>query len=345
MKLIIATVALTILTTQPLAAQDDGNSPLKIQLETRGDYQREYVDGNVQDDNTGFKGKYLNVTLSGDITDDVRYVFRHRLNKMGNNSSFFDATDFLYAEWDATKRITLSAGKQVVAIGGFEYDRAPISLYFCSEFWNNIGCYQWGASVTYNIGNSNDKLLFQVCESPFRAFANNRETYAYNLMWMGSHGPINTLWSANMQEYDKGKYISYLSFGNEINISSKIKLQLDLLNRASNHNAFWFKDCSLIAELSYMPTKKLNVFAKTTYDVNKTDHTADYTVMPQTEIRRIGGGLEFMPLANDKLRLHANYCYTFGKNGNPEGVLNDKHAFFDVGLTWRVKWKVDREKE
>ncbi len=32
----------------------------------------------------------------------------------------------------------VQGGKEVVAIGGFEYDRAPIDLYSCSVFWNNV---------------------------------------------------------------------------------------------------------------------------------------------------------------------------------------------------------------
>ena len=37
---------------------------LKLQAETRIDYQREYVDGRSIHSNSGFKGKYLNVIIS-----------------------------------------------------------------------------------------------------------------------------------------------------------------------------------------------------------------------------------------------------------------------------------------
>lgn len=56
---------------------------------------------------------------------------RHRLNKKNNDASFFDATDWLYLAY-RKDNWELSAGKQVVAIGGYEYDAAPIDLYFCS---------------------------------------------------------------------------------------------------------------------------------------------------------------------------------------------------------------------
>ena len=195
-----------------------------------------------------------------------------------------------------------------------------------------------GVSATVSANEGNDKLLFQVCESPFRKLGSNKDIYAYNLLWMGSHGLLSTLCSANLQEYDKGKYISYLVLGSEMKLSDKAKAHLDVMNRASDHQAFWFRDCSVMAELSCTPTPQWNLFAKATYDVNKTNSSADYCVMPGTEITRVGGGLEFYPYRDDRLRLHANYCYTFGKNGNPDGVLADRQSQMDVGLTWRLDW-------
>ena len=43
-------------------------SLVNLQLETRFDYQREYLDGDAVKANSGFKGKYLNVILNGTIS-------------------------------------------------------------------------------------------------------------------------------------------------------------------------------------------------------------------------------------------------------------------------------------
>lgn len=320
-----------------MAAQAQEWKKVNLKFEARGDYQREYVDGSLNDDETGFKGKFLNFTMTGNITKDISYAFRHRLNKFSKSSSFFDATDFLMLDWQATDWLSLSGGKQVVYIGGYEYDRAPIELYFCSEFWNMIPCYEWGASATLGFNKGADKLTFQVCESPFRGYAQNRDIYAYNLLWTGRHGWLSTLWSVNMIEYQKGKYINYIALGNEVKFSDKLKAEIDFINRATDHQTFFLKDCSVMAELSYKPVDKVNLFAKVTYDVNNTDNTGDYTVTAGSELTRIGGGVEFYPLGNDRLRLHANYSYAMGTNTNPEGVMRDKQSLIDVGLTWRIR--------
>ena len=224
----------------------------------------------------------------------------------------------------------------MVGIGGYEYDRAPIDLYFCSEYWNNIPCYQLGVSTTYTTNKGNDSFLAQICESPFNF--KNEDLYAYNLMWYGSHGWFNSIWSVNAQEFAPGEFIYYLALGNEFRFGNT-KLQLDFMNRATDDHAFFLKDFSVMGELSCMVNEKLNVFGRMSYDVNKTNSVGDMCVLPGTEITRLGAGLEYYPLpeGNRNLRFHLYACHSFGKNGNPAGTMQDEQTFVDMG----VKFKVD----
>jgi hypothetical protein len=276
------------------------------------------------------------VILNGKINDHWSYSYRQRLNKAHADQSFFDATDWLHLTYKLNDNWSFNGGKQVVGIGGYEYDRAPIDLYFCSEYWNNIGCYQFGVSATYTTNNGNDSFLAQICESPFNFM--NDDLYAYNLMWYGSHDWYNSIWSVNAQEIASGKHIYYIALGNEFRFGNA-KLQLDLMNRASDDHAFFFKDFSVMSELSYMVNENLNVFGRMSYDVNKTNSTADACVLSGTEMTRLGAGLEYYPLqeGNRNLRFHLYACHSFGKNGNPAGTMQDEQTFVDMG----VKFKVD----
>ena len=307
---------------------------LKLQAETRIDYQREYVDGRFIHSNSGFKGKYLNVIISGTIAKQFSYSYRQRLNKAHSDQSFFDATDWLYLTYRPDEHWGLSVGKQVVGIGGYEYDRAPIDLYFCSEYWNNIPCYQMGISADYTFNRKKDKVMFQLCQSPFRADAD--DMYSYNLMWYGSHGWFNTIYSVNMIEYQPDKYINYIALGHHLDFG-KTALELDFMNRAANHQTYFFKNCSVMGELSYRPSESFNLFGKVTYDVNRTQVKADYCVHPGTELTHVGGGVEFYPLKNNKnLRLHAFYSYAFGHNGNTEGAIPPEQNILNIGIKWKV---------
>lgn len=324
---------LTVASLATVSAQE--TKWLNLQGEVRVDYQREYLDGDAVKSNSGFKGKFLNIMLSGQITDKFSYAYRQRLNKAHSDQSFFDATDWAYLTYQPNQHWALSGGKQVIGVGGYEYDRAPIDIYFCSEYWNNVSSYALGVSATYITGNGRDKFMAQVCQSPFDQ--KDVDMYAYNLMWFGSHNWFNTIYSINAHEYRPGKFIYYLALGNEFKLGNAT-LQLDFMNRATEGHTLLFKDCSVMSELSYTIGKHVNVFGKVTYDVNRTGKDGDYCVHNGTELTRVGGGVEYYPLrdGNRNIRLHANFCYSWGTNSNEAGTMLPKQSIVDVGLKWKI---------
>ena len=94
-----------------------------------------------------------------------------------------------------------------------------------------------------------------------------------------------------------------------------------------------------MGELSYLIAKRVNVFAKATYDKIGSSAVAASGLMPGTEITRVGGGVEYYPLGgrgNRDIRLHAAYAYNFGNNTNLDGTAVGKGSFLTVGLTWRI---------
>ena len=319
-----------------LAASAQEASLLKLDVEARVDYMQEYQAGGKIDHASGFKGKYLNIRMDGQLTENVSYSYRQRLNKPNKDATFFDATDWITVDYRLNSW-TFSGGKQVVGIGGFEYDGAPIDLYFCSEYWNNIACYQYGASMAWNTASRNDKLMFQFCESPFRRNplnTDNKEMFAYNIMWTGSHGFYSSLYSLNFIEYLPGKFINYLALGNRF-IFGDFRLDLDLMNRAASIQDFG-KDFSVMCELKWSPDSSIDIFAKATHDRNLSEGEGDWCVAPGTSITRIGGGVEYYPIKNSKaLRLHLNCCYTYGK-ATVTTVLKDKQTIIDAGITWKM---------
>ena len=191
-----------------------------------------------------------------------------------------------------------------------------------------------GISADYTFNRKKDKVMFQLCQSPFRAKAD--DMYSYNLMWYGSHGWFNTIYSVNMIEYQPDKYINYIALGHHLDFG-KTALELDFMNRAAVHQTYFFKNCSVMGELSYRPSESFNLFGKVTYDVNRTQVKADYCVHPGTELTHVGGGVEFYPLKNNKnLRLHAFYSYAFGHNGNTEGAIPPEQNILNIGIKWKV---------
>ena len=327
------TILLGVMALCGSMAMAQGDAKVNLRLEARGDLQYENVEGHTIDGNTGFRGKQLNLRLNGNINDSWSYVYRQRMGKPNDNASYFDAVDHINLTY-TTGAWSFTGGKQTVAVGGYEYDRAPIDFYFGSEYWYNMACYQWGVNAKYNFGNeSNDALMLQVVQSSFRGV--NPSMLSYNLLWTGSYGWLDVLHSVNMLEYQPGKYVNFIALGHQFNMGD-MKLQLDWMNRADVEH-FGFDDFSLMAELSWSASEKLNVFGKATYDVNK-DNVADLCVLPGTEVTRVGAGVEYFPIEDSQdVRFHAGYSYSWGTNTNfDEGTLWDNHSFVSVGVTWKM---------
>jgi hypothetical protein len=223
-------------------------------------------------------------------------------------------------------------------IGGWEYDRAPIELYFCSEFWNNVNCYQIGASVAYTTNSGNDTILFQACQSPYDTTSEAVDYYAYNLYWSGSHGFYTALYSLNFMQYAPGKYDKYVALGNQFKFGDAT-IQLDLMSRGPKVKDLLFDNFSIMGEASYLIADRVNIFAKATYDKIGNSSIIASGLVPGTELTRVGGGVEYYPLGgegNRNVRLHAAYAHTFGVNTNIDGTAKNNLGYLTVGLTWKI---------
>jgi hypothetical protein len=317
------------------AQAQEQNEIFKLGVEARFDWLNQTLDGNKVDAGSGFKVRYFNLRMDGQISPKFSYSWRQRFNRANSISEFAQNTDWLHLTYKPTENWAISAGKQVLMIGGWEYDRAPIELYFCSEFWNNVNCYQIGASVAYTTNSGNDTILFQACQSPYDTTLSSVDYYAYNLYWSGSHGCFTALYSLNFMQYAPGKYDKYIALGNQFKFGDAT-IQLDLMNRGPKGKDLLFDNFSIMGEFSYMIANQVNLFAKATYDKIGNSSVLASGLVPGTELTRVGGGVEYYPMGNRNVRLHAAYAHTFGVNTNPDGTALNKLGYLTVGLTWKI---------
>lgn len=315
---------LLLLTTFALFVSTLSAQLSRLDVEVRGDWQYENLKGETLPATSGFEGKFLNFRMDGSLLEGLTYSIRYRVHKV--QSDPFAATDWATLNY-STDRWEFSAGKQVVAIGGYEYDRAPIDIYFASEYWHQIACYQFGVSAAYKYGNT--KLLGQVCQSPYD-FA-NQNLYAYNLMVIND----DTLSSINLLEYAPGKFAGYIALGYR-EVFGNVSLEWDLMYRNDLNDLRSGDSFSAMLDVNWAMNEKLHVFSHASYDINEGGaEMFEPTVLPGTNIWRIGGGLEYFPTGKKNVRFHAAAAYTFG-NAVPMAALQDGHLLFQAGLTWRV---------
>jgi len=307
-----------------------------LQLNTRADFTVDYHpehDTVAPSWDHGFAGKYLVVALDGTIGSKFSYHLRQRINapNIGFANTFFQGTDWAYLNWNFTDNIFLSAGKQVVAIGGWEYDTNPIDIYYGTEFWNTVCCYEVGASINFKDNAGKNHVLFQVCNSPFINQA-MQSMYAFNLMWYGNFEHFKTTYSVNMIEYQPGKYINYIALGNKLQFNG-VEMYLDVTNRASFQQELFFgQDLTAIFGIGVDIGDKWIVFAKAGYDYNRAQlpntEAYDQYVVPGKKVNFESLGFEFYPLSDRSLRFHL--C---GSHTNSDGISKLQA---NLGLTWKV---------
>ena len=307
-----------------------------LQLSTRADFTLNYHpahDTAASSTDHGFAGKYLVVALDGTIGKKFSYHLRQRINapNIGFANTFFQGTDWAYLNWHFTDNFFLSAGKQVVAIGGWEYDTNPIDIYYGTEFWNTVCCYEVGASLNFKDNSGKNHFLVQMCNSPFINAA-MQSIYSYNLMWYGNYGAFKSAYSVNMIEYQPGKFINCIALGNKLQFKG-VEMYLDIIHRATfDQKPFFGQEITTIFGIGVDIGKKWIVFAKAGYDYNPAGlHNIgvyDPTDIPKEKVDFESLGFEFYPMGDRSLRLHL--C---GSHTSMDGI----HMYqANLGLTWKV---------
>ena len=254
---------------------------------------------------------------------------RQRLNKKVDEKNPFNATDFLWLKWQATPKWAFTAGKQAIYIGGYEIDSAPIDVYYYGAFSNRLyQYYAFGATATFTPAPGQD-INVQFCPSPISP--GTQDAYSYNLYWNGHIGRIwKTTWSYNYVEDELHRKMNWIVFGNKFELG-KLVVDVDYINRAAfGQPHFFFTDWTLIGK-AILTLGKWNLCTKFGYERNDAENVApdgiSYDlVLPAGNDYLYGGfGVEYFPLGNDLLRLHAVYF----------GDTHDRVNNFDLGITWR----------
>lgn len=319
-KLVIAIIA--ILMTLGLKAQ----SVDSLYIDARGSFRQQTVEGKYS---SNLAAEYLNIQMWGHITDNISYRVRQRLNVGIDKENRFSATDWMCLKWQATPKLTLYTGKTAILIGGYEYDSAPIDVYYYSQFCSNLKqCFGFSANAQYEVL-PRQNVTLQICNSPLSY--GFQDMYAYNLAWDGCAFPWwKTLWSFNMVEDEYGRFINYIALGNHMTFNNFF-VDVDLFHRASfQQEQYFFKDYSLVTKLIWT-VGDWNICTKVGYETNSLDNidkngiAFDTVIKPGTEYFYGGCGIEYFPLHDETIRLHlAYYRDNFDHSNN---------------LTLGVKWR------
>lgn len=333
MRRVIIAILIAFLFLPKFLLSQDIFPTARLKFDTRFDFTGKVPTQDSLSTSSSFDGRYLNILLEGEINDKFSYNYRQRmiLDSKLDYQSFFNATDWMYLSYKINENFSISGGKQIVAIGGFEYDAAPIDLYFWSSFWNSVICYQIGGTVSYKTTDEKHTIGLQVTNSPFSS-QTLQSIYSYNLIWYGNFNSFNSIYSLNRIEVEKGNYINYITLGNKFSVSN-LSIEVDLMDRFFDQQSSLLLDYSVIGHVKYAVNNKITLLAKAGYDQNKAQQPTDLFIYdrfvePGTEHFFYGAGVEYFPISNSKdVRIHAVWA-----------TNNDQLQYhtFNIGVRWQM---------
>ena len=199
-----------------------------INLEFAGSANAYFTDGKL--DEMSFKMNRVRLEIYGRLNRHISYHFRQSFNKYSNPYSVDNMTssiEYAYVTWHQGDKFELVAGKQYLALAGYEGYVNGVKVREFSDFNNNVEIYQAGLMGIWKPA-PDHHIMIQV--------ANNRnssdsEMYLYGLPngvesskfpllgtlnWNGwfADGAVHLMYSASAGQLAKGKNIYYLMCGN-----------------------------------------------------------------------------------------------------------------------------------
>jgi hypothetical protein len=158
---------------------------MNLQFSTSG--VANFIEGDLED--ASFKLNRVKLEILGSFSKQFSYHFRQSFNKYSNPHSLDNLSssiEYALVNWKMSDKFTLTAGKQDIALGGYEYYVNAIKVREYSEFNDNISCYQAGvagrflpsASCPYEAAYRNCTALSK--KNPFQLTVDRTGTLAFS---------------------------------------------------------------------------------------------------------------------------------------------------------------------
>lgn len=203
---------------------------LHIMVDTRFDLLTTVNNGDM--DAFSFNGQTMRLWFTGEIIPGIRYRVRHRLNKPQlptERDNLAGATDHAWVAFDLGKHWTLTAGKQAIQLGTFEYDYSGADIYLGTMIYRDFDDYQIGVDAAWKF--LGQTVHFQVVNSDseqFAAASYKSKAMGGSVMWEGNllGGALKTRWGYSAFQHTETKFYHWLTAGTQVN-AGRFKTELD----------------------------------------------------------------------------------------------------------------------
>lgn len=348
------------------------NKAFNLDLEMHATFNA-FFTGNRFDE-AAFRFNQIKLEASGEVNDRLFYWYRQNLNQ-GNRAmemeNLPESIEYALVGFNVSDKFTLTAGKQPVDFGGFEYDLNPLLIYEYSDMNEYTDCYFTGVSLAYQMTPSQE-LRLQVTDNRLgsmeeaygllpKGIERSKAPLYYTANWNSSYADelLNLRYSITAGEQAQGKWVYIGWAGQQVAVGpfsmyldvmymrgalDQLGLLTELVEPDAENEA---PPCaqnteylSLVAEMNYRFHSKWNLFVKGMYETASIYKDAEvYDKGKYRTAWGYQGGVAFYPMTDENLHIFltgTGRAYDLTKRGAELGASIDNTTRLSVGFIYKL---------
>jgi hypothetical protein len=353
------------------SVKNDGYQIRKIRshfnLEFAGSANAYFTEGRF--DEASFKMNRVRLELYGRLNQHLSYHFRQSFNKYSNPYSLDNMSssiEYANIKWHQSDMFDLVAGKQYLAVGGYEGYVNGLKVREFTEFNNHFEIYQTGLKgvvmftptqhlilqVTNNRNSTDDKVyLYGLPEGVEPAKIPLLATVNWN-GWFADK-TIHLMYSASAGQLAKGKNVYHFMCGNiyqkgpvlayfdALYSRSAIDSQQRITSLQTQYTAQNTQYLTFIANIDYQFAPKWNAYIKGAYETSSV-YEANGIFAKGRYITSWNGQacVEWFPCEEDKgFKVFAHYVYkghTLSDNAKVLGAAMPHTQRVSIGIQYVI---------
>lgn len=214
--------------------------------------------------NSQFRANDVRMEIIGRVSKKLKVRFRDVYSRSAADAATVDllrrTIDLAFVEYEATSKLSLTAGKMFGEFGGYEIFYNPITMVVYNDWMANGDVFLGAVKANYRVS-SNHRFGLQLANSSSRSFDQNygntagvaasKAPMSITVNWNGNFADnvIGTKWSYSHFNLAKGKSMNQFVLGNQYK-KNGLTLQYDFrysneaLDRAGVASAYLGNDFS-----------------------------------------------------------------------------------------------------
>ena len=331
-----------------------------------------FTDGEL--DEANFKLNRVRWEVLGKFGSDFSYHFRQSFNKYSNPHSLDNlssSVEYAFVKWDMKPRFALTAGKQILLLGGYEYWVNSMKVREFSDFNNNVNCYLAGVTgqialtptqqlnvqvLNNRNGSIEDTFIHGLPDGvkkakvPLIATANWDGLFcdnALNLRYSFSYGQLAEkrticyLTAGNV--WKRGPLLAYVDFMysreglDSKGLISDLSVTTDETKGVTAQNTEYF---TTIANLDYRVHPHWNVYLKGAYETGSVyKQNGMYEKGMYRKTWNVQTCAEFYPMKNSELQIYLHLLYkkhALTERARMLGAVSNSTQRISLGLVYTI---------